>query len=451
MSRTRTIVYIALVLVVVLALAFVIQFRKLPQQVRRSVRIIPEEPKSRGDIAERELNQGMAPQRPNLLVKFRAGVSREAAQQISARFHDQILDEIEAVPGLMALDNQNNAGLSQYQALPEVEYAEPNYEISIGDTNTVRDELSNNTPWHLSRTSLTQAWMNTTGSHDVVVAIFDTGIDYNHKDLAKNIWTRPVNIPAFKDQDLGIVDDVHGYNAITNEGDPFDGNGHGTLMAGIIGGECKQNRGVCGVSPNVTILTLKVLNAGGFGTVADAVTALNYAIDRKRAGVNVCALSIGWNLQQPSRALEDALRAAGDAGILVIVASGNNRSETLNYPAAYQLDNLIVVAATDSNDQLAPFSNYGSHVHLAAPGQDLLTTVLGNDYARSSDTALAATFVTGVAALVRTRNPSLSVGQLRSILLNSVDQMPGLSGKVASGGRINVARAVAGANAQAKR
>ncbi len=442
MSRTRTIIYVALLLVAVLAFAFAVQFRRVQQQLRTSVRIVPEEQKSRGDIAEQELREGMSPRRPNMLVRFRRGITRQAAQEVAARFHDQILDEIEAVPGLMTIDSQNNTDPVQYQGLHEVAYAELNYAISIDDRNATANESAAGVQWYVLRTSLSQAWAKTTGSHDVVTAVLDTGVDYNHPDLAKNIWTRPDNISPFKDDDLGVVDDVHGYNAITNEGDPFDENGHGTEMAGIVGSECAQERGTCGVSPNVSMLALKVLNAGGFGTVGNAVAALNYAVDRKRSGVNLCAITIGWNLQQRSRALEDALRGAGDAGILVIVASGNNKSETVGYPAGYQLDNLIVVAASNQNDQLASFSNYGNQVQLAAPGQDILTTVLGNEHAQHSDTALAAAFVTGVAALLRSVNPRASVSQLRAILLNSVEQVPGLKGKVATGGRINAARAV---------
>ena len=249
----------------------------------------------------------------------------------------------------------------------------------------------------------------------------------------------------YHDQDLGTVDDVHGYNAVTNDGDPMDDNGHGTFCAGIIGAECGNNAGVCGVNWKTQIMPLKFTNAGGFGYVADAVEAINYAIDRKRAGVNLRVINASWGLSQPSRALEDVIRKAYEAGILFVAASGSTNSDndtSQRYPAGYNLGNIISVAAADRSDALAQFSNYGpKSVDLAAPGKDILTTALGNDYGQHSGTSMAAALVGGVAALALSAQPGLSVDELRSLLLRSVDTVPGLRGKVSTGGRINAAKA----------
>ena len=458
MSRNQYIFYIALLLVITLAFAFAVQIKRLPKQVRSSVRIIPEEPKTREDRVQNELNQNAATSlvRPEILVKFRPGVSLDTIEQITNRFNDQVQDEIEAVPGLMAihdLENGEPTALSaQYSALPEVEYAEPNYEISIdlptGDANSVRaNDPELNEQWTLATISLPQAWATTKGTGEIVVAVLDSGVEYTHVDLVKNIWTRPAGIAPYRDRDLGTVDDAHGYNAVANDGDPLDENGHGTFCAGVIGAECGNDTGVCGVNWKTQIMPLKFLNAGGFGYVADAVEAINYAIDRKRAGVNLRVINVSWGLPQSSRALEEVIRKAHEAGILFVAAGGStsaNNDATPYYPAGYNLGNMVSVAATDRSDALAQFSNYGAtRVHLAAPGKDILTTGLGNDYTRQSGASMAAAVVTGVAALALSARPNLSVDELRSLLLRSVDTLPGLRDKVSTSGRINAAKAVA--------
>ena len=457
MGRNKYILYIALVLVMIFALAFLSQVKKLQRQVTSSVRIIPAEPKSREGVAQNELDQNAATYRgrPELLVKFRAGVSADAISQITARFNDQVQDEIEAVPGLTAIHDPDNADAAalanQYRALPEVEYAEPNYEISIdlagNDANPVRaNDPRFEQQWALSSISAPQAWARTKGSGEIVVAVLDSGVEYTHVDLVNNIWTRPANMKPYHDRDLGTIDDVHGYNAVANDGDPMDENGHGTFCAGVIGADCGNHVGVCGVNWKTQVMPLKFLNAGGFGYVADAVEAINYAIDRKRAGVNLRVINASWGLTEPSRALEDVTRKAYEAGILFVAASGStstNNDVSPRYPAGYSIGNIISVAATDRSDALAQFSNYGAKgVHLAAPGKGILTSALGNDYEQRSGTSLAAPMVAGVAALALSARPNLSVDQLRSLLLRSVDKLPGLRGRVMTAGRINAARAV---------
>jgi subtilisin family serine protease len=291
-----------------------------------------------------------------------------------------------------------------------------------------------------------QAWASTTGSETVVVAVLDSGVDYNHEDLVNNIWRRPASVAPYQDRTIGLVEDEQGYNAIDNSGDPFDDNGHGTHCAGIIGAEGDNNLGIAGVNWKVQIMPLKFMNAGGFGNTKDAIEAINYVINRKRAGVNVRVINASWGSTMRSRALEDVIRKANDAGILFVAASGNattNNDRRPHYPSSYALPNVISVAALDRSDGLAQFSNYGARtVHIGAPGKDILSTWLGGEYESKSGTSMATPVVAGVAALVVAANPDLSVTELRAVLLKSVDPISSLKGKVLTGGRINAAKAL---------
>lgn len=457
MSRNKYILYITLALGIVLVVAFAVQVKKLQKQVRSAVRIIPTEPKSRAGVDQNglETSTGNSRLRPDVLVKFRAGVSEDTITQITARFNDQVQDAIEAVPGLTTIHDPDStdagALAAQYRSLPEVEYAEPNYEISIDQTAKANDVILLNDPriteqWALTDISAAGAWTSTKGSRDIVVAVLDSGVEYTHADLANNIWTRPADMKPYQDRDLGTIDDIHGYNAVANDGDPLDENGHGTYCAGIIGAECGNNVGICGLNWKTQIMSLKFINAGGFGNVADAVEAINYALDRKNAGVNLRVINASWGLPEPSRALEDMIRKANQAGILFVVASGSTSTDndaTPRYPAGYSLGNIVSVAATDNSGALAQFSNYGARsVSVAAPGKDILTTALGNDYKECSGTSMAAAVVTGVAALSLSKHPNLSVDQLRSLLFKSVDRLAVLRDKRVIAGRINASKAV---------
>jgi len=456
MSRNKYILYIASVLVIVLIVAFASQVRKLQKQLPASVRIIPSESKSRKDGAQTGIEENLAGTRAEILVKFRSGISVGDINQILSRFNDQLQDEIEAVPGLTAIDDRDDADAgevaAQYRLLPEVEYAEPNYEIAIdqndknGKLKRVEDSRQAE-QWAFTHIGVPEAWARTKGSSGIVVGVLDSGVEYTHIDLVNNIWSRPPEMMPYHDQDLGTIDDVHGYNAVANDGDPTDENGHGTAAAGIIGAHCGNGPRSCGVSPQVAIMPLKFINAGGFGYVGDAVEAVNYAINRKRAGANLRVINVSWDLAEPSRALADVIRAGYQVGILFVVSSGSggsNNDTSPRHPANYDIGNIISVAATNRSDALAQFSNYGvKSVHIAAPGEDLLTTALGNEYQLRSGTAMAASIVTGVAALALSAHPDASVDQLRFSLLESADMLPALRGRVSTGGQINAIKAVA--------
>jgi thermitase len=466
MNRNKFILQIALAIFLILIAAFAGQLRKVQKEWRSAVRIMPGAPEPYVVFDPNQIDETRENSEPELLVKFRPGVSGDAINKITAGLNDRVEDEIESVSGLAAIDDLDNLEAesiaAEYRALPEVEYAEPNYEISLNHDGGGFKHLHPNDArfseqWALDNDGRNggkegadlgalRAWVATTGDDDVIVAVLDSGVDYTHSDLQNNIWVRPDNIKQYEDRELGSIEDVHGYNAIENTGDPMDQNGHGTHCAGIIGAEGGNEIGISGVNWKVKIMPLKFMNAGGFGTAKNAIEAINYVIDRKRAGVNVRVINASWGTRLRSRALEDVIRKAQEAGILFVAASGNDSANTdqmPQYPAGYDLGNLISVAALNRRDELAPFSNYGAKsVHIAAPGANILSTWLGNEYEEHSGTSMATPMVSGVAALVLSKQPHLSVEELRSTLLKSVDPIPHLNGKVSTGGRISAAKAL---------
>jgi subtilisin family serine protease len=463
MNRTNFLPHVALALVLVLVAAFAGQLRKWQKQWKHQVRIMPaaekrHEPINSLEGASYEVRISSAPE---VLVKFKSGVSEAAIEKITLGLHDRVEDEIEAVPGLDAIDDLDDANAetvaAQYRGLPEVEYAEAVFEISADDAPVTPRDPRFAEQWALfndgtrggvkgADISAMHAWHVTTGSDDVVVAVLDSGVDYNHSDLANNMWVRPANVKPYDDKDLGTIQDLHGFNAVEDNADPMDDNGHGTHCAGIIGAEGGNDIGIAGVNWKVRIMPLKFMNAGGYGTTAAAIEAINYVIDRKNAGVNVRIISASWGSTQKSRALEDVIRKAYEKGILFVAASGNattNNDRTPHYPSSYNVPNVVSVAALDRNDQLASFSNYGAKsVAIAAPGVDILSTWPGDDYEEKSGTSMATPVVAGVAALIAAKNPNISVDELRAKLLASIDPLPSLKGKVVTGGRINAAKAV---------
>jgi subtilisin family serine protease len=466
MNRNNFLPHVALALVLLLVAGFAGQLRRWQQQWKSKVRIMPVAEKRRVETAE-QIVDFEPHRRSDLLVKFKVGTSHETIQRITSTFNDQVEDEIESVPGLESIDDLDDesidAAVAEYRRLPEVEYAEPNYEINLEDTGVRAEPVRPSDPqfgeqWALANEgqrggkqgadiSAMRAWSVTTGTDKVVVAVLDSGVDYTHDDLVSNIWMRPETMAPYSDQDLGTIDDEHGFNAIDNSGDPMDDNGHGTHCAGIIGAEGGNDIGISGVNWRIQIMPLKFMNAGGSGTTKDAAEAINYVIERRKAGVNVRVISASWGSTQKSRALEDVIREAYEAGILFVAASGNSSVDTdkvPHYPSSYDIPNVISVAALDRHDQLASFSNFGvKSVAVAAPGVDILSTWLGNEYEEKSGTSMATPVVSGVAALILANNKDLSVDELRKRIVSSVDKLDNLHGKVASGGRINAAKAVA--------
>ena len=292
-----------------------------------------------------------------------------------------------------------------------------------------------------------EAWDITTGSSDLVIGVIDTGIDYLHPDLVNNIWTNPGEIAAdgIDNDGNGYVDDVHGYDFLNGDADPMDDRGHGTHVAGTIGGRGNNGTGVTGLAWNVQLMALKFLGADGFGPNSAAIEAVNYAtMMRTNFGINIRATNNSWGGGGFTQALEDSITASGNAGMLFVAAAMNNASNndaTPVYPANYGSSNIIAVAASDHNDSLASFSDYGATtVDLAAPGANILSTTPNGTYSYYNGTSMATPHVTGTAALAWSLVPNATVQEVRDALLGSVDPVASLSGKVATGGRLNARR-----------
>jgi thermitase len=318
--------------------------------------------------------------------------------------------------------------------------ASPDYEVSV---STVPNDAGYSSLYGMGKIKAPEAWDVSHEAQNVVVGIIDTGIDYNHPDLIGNIWTNTGETPAngLDDDNNGFIDDVHGYDFHSNDGDPLDDNGHGTHCAGTIGGRGNNGIGVAGVAWSVKMAGLKFLGANGSGYLSNAIRAINYA---SMMGFKITNNS--WGGGGFSQAMSDAIKSAGDAGMLFVAAAGNsgvNADYIPMYPAAYNLPNIVSVAATDSNDLLGYFSNYGvTTVDLAAPGVGIYSTYKYGQYATLSGTSMATPHVAGMAALLKAVYPDYSYAQLKDSLLNNTDYKNNLAGMVATGGRANLYKAV---------
>lgn len=346
------------------------------------------------------------------------------------------------------------AGLRQD---PDLLYVEPDHILAA---DVVPNDPSYSSLWGLHNTGQNggtadadidapEAWNNSIGSAEVVVGVVDTGIDYRHPDLSTNMWINGQELAANgrDDDGNGFIDDVYGWNALGDNGDPFDDNRHGTHVAGTIGARGNNSVGVVGVAWNVKLMALKFLNASGTGTTADAVQAIDYAVAQKRRGVNLRVLNASFGGSEFSQALVDSIAAAQSEDILFVAAAGNagvNIDGSPHYPAGHDVANIVAVAATTSTDGLANFSNYGaSKVDLGAPGNAILSTTPNNSYTTLNGTSMAAPHVSGVAALMLSLHPTLPVSVLKAKLLETVDPVASLAGKTVTGGRLNAQRALA--------
>lgn len=333
--------------------------------------------------------------------------------------------------------DETDAALAELKKDPRVAYAEPNYLLQeFARPDDLNDQL-----YGMHKLNAPAAWDVTHGSKQKgpLVAVMDSGADYNHPDLAANIWTNPGEIPGngLDDDGNGVVDDVHGFNAAARTGDPMDDGSHGTHVHGTIGAVGNNGQGVVGVNWEANLMPVKFL-AQGYGDTADAIEGILYAT---KMGARLTSNS--WGGINYSQALFDALEASP---ALHICAAGNdsfNNDVRPVYPAGYNLPNLVSVAATNAEGKLASFSNFGlDSVHVAAPGDKIYSTLPGNQYGYKSGTSMAAPHVTGVAALVLNEFPEISNEELKDRLLFAVDRSPDLQGKLISGGHLNAAKAV---------
>jgi subtilisin family serine protease len=362
-----------------------------------------------------------------------------------------------------------------YRRNPDVEYAEPNrivhlavepsdplfqYEWALQNTGQAipGETGSGSEPIPGADMAAAHAWDLHTGDGTVVVALLDSGVDLTHPALRDNLWRNAGEIrcdDGVDDDGDGYVDDCWGWNFVARTNIPQDDNpqSHGTHIAGIVGATGNDGLGTAGVNWRVGLLPLKVLDQNGDGSIADIVDAVDYAVARGARVINASyTYPQSCTQEDPSRAEREAIQRADQAGVLLVAAAGNFRCDndlTPTYPASYALPNVLSVAASNRRDELASFSSFGrSSVHLAAPGEDILSTVLHTrenpalgvpGYALLTGTSMAAPHVSGLAALLASYRPSFTIGQIREAILQSVDAK-GLP--LLSGGRVNAFEAL---------
>ena len=310
------------------------------------------------------------------LVKFRRSATRASMRAIAERHYMQTIRVFERL-GIEHVKIPEGINLHDFintlKNEDDVEYAEPNYirmplEVTPNDPEWLEQ-------WGLVKTSMPDVWNVTQGSDGVIVAVIDTGVDFNHPDIAENIWKNigEFNNNGYDDDGNGKIDDFYGWDFYNNNNYPMDFNRHGTHVAGIIGAVGNNAKGITGVNWNVRIMPLKFMEETG--NVASEIKAIDYAV---KMGAKIINASYGESSFSVSE--YNAIKDAGEQGVIFIVAAGNKSSDndgaTKSYPASYKLPNIISVAATDSNDNLASFSNYGAtSVHLAAPGSNIKSLI----------------------------------------------------------------------------
>ena len=389
------------------------------------------------------------------LVKFKAGADNDERAMALAAAGCQERKRFALVPGLSRVTITSGASvaatLAALRANPSVLYAEPNYVVSA--QATIPNDPRFAELYGLNNTGQTggtadadidapEAWDLQTGA-SVAVAVIDTGLDYNHQDIVGNVWTNPGEIAGngIDDDNNGYIDDTRGWDFVNNDNNPFDDNNHGTHVSGTIAAMGNNGVGVVGVNWTARIMPLKFLSATGSGTTADAIEAISYSV---LMGARVSSNS--WGGGGFSQALSDAIAAGGAAGQVFVAAAGNatnNNDVTPSYPCSYTLSNIICVAATDDDDLLATFSNYGAaSVDLGAPGVSILSTTPANTYSSFSGTSMATPHVSGVAALALASDSALTAADLKALILNNTDPIAALAGLTVSGGRLNAFKTV---------
>jgi subtilisin family serine protease len=339
-------------------------------------------------------------------------------------------------------------------ALPNVEYACPNYVRRAYGTPT---DPAYGQQWGWPKIDAPGAWDITIGDADITVGVIDSGVDLDHPDLQANIWVNTLEAagtPGVDDDGNGYVDDINGWNGITNSPHPQDDDmyagGHGSHCAGTIGAVANNGTGGCGANWTVSIMALKFLDSLGVGLDANAIDCIDYAIASNNAGSsNVRVLSNSWGGYGESPALTAAIGRAEDAGIVFVCAAGNesfdiDSSACVEVPGGLNVSNIVTVAATTEGDGMAGFSNYGSSLcDLGAPGVNIYSCNKDGGYMTIGGSSMACPHVAGVLALTLAANPSLTMDQLIDQVLRNVDPATSMDGVTSTGGRLNAYKAVA--------
>jgi subtilisin family serine protease len=310
--------------------------------------------------------------------------------------------------------------------------------------------------WHLQDIGSDKLQIPFGGDPRMIVAVIDTGVDYNHPDLNRNIWINPGEAGpkarnGIDDDQNGFVDDFMGWDFVQNDNKPYDimgrgpnGNpGHGTHCAGIIAGVAGNGFGIRGIAPNVRIMPIRFMSERGIGEDSDAVKAVKYALDN---GAHI--LSNSWGGEDDgtaaSQAIKEIFAEARARGRLSVVAAGNETTNVDHRPLAatpgsFNFDNMLTVAATGPDGRLADFSNYGATlVHLASPGVGIVSTLPGGRFGPMDGTSMAAPIVAGAAALFWSAQSNLNAGEVRMAVLRSARATSNLRGRIFTGGRLDL-------------
>ena len=376
-------------------------------------------------------------------------ITGESLGAVKVTIFDQNEDNADVRPDVCAeLRKKERAERKEFaaglRALPPRVYScAPNGLLSVSAPVTPNDSMF---PllWGMNQSNdidmnMPEAWGLATGNSSVVIAVIDTGVDYTHPDLAVNMWRNPGETAGngIDDDGNGVVDDVYGFNAITNGGDPKDDQGHGSHCAGTISGVGNNGTGVVGVNWNAKIMAVKFLGSNGNGNLFDAIESIDYVTNMKNRGVNVVLSSNSWGGGAFWSPLRDAIVRHSNAGLLFVAAAGNestNSDVSPSYPGSYDVGNVVSVAAIDQNGALAYFSNYGAtSVDIAAPGVMIQSTALNGGYQYMSGTSMAAPHISGALGLLIGRSPGLAMSQYINLLYQTGKPLASLSGKVASG------------------
>ncbi len=389
-----------------------------------------------------------APER--ILVKAKAGISLERLNQFHRNKGSQILRTFcfggvqllrvppgETVPGMIA----------KYRGSGLVEFAEPDFYVHAAATIPTDPYFLDGSQWGLQNVGQNggtpgadihalEGWDVQTSASNIVVAVLDTGIRFTHEDLVANLW-------------LNTNDNSHGFNAFTGSNDPSDDQGHGTLVAGILGAVGDNNLGVCGVAWQVKMMACKCLDVDGIGTDSSVITALEFASTNGARIVNA-----SFSGPDFSEAVSNSIVNLRDVGIILVAASGDGWSDVdqvPRYPACYDIDNIISVGSSGNDDALGFKSNFGlTNVDLTAPGDLMFSTYFEADdsYYPTNfvdqplyGTSFAAAHVSGALALILEKFPCENYQTSIRRLLLAVDHIPALEGTCATGGRLNLAYA----------
>ncbi|MBQ7568812.1 S8 family serine peptidase [bacterium] len=424
-----------------------------------------------------EIEANMAPHEPGeILVKTKPSLFK-GADSIAERYGASLIEKFD-MPSQMGVESADGelihlklpAGMTTAQAMAAmekdgtIEYAVPNhvYQMEdfqqVGDTMTA-EQLKNaqkmpndlsDKMWDMHNVGQNggtvdadidapEAWAKTTGlpnGQGPVIAMIDSGVDFNHPELRNNILVNQGEIPdnGIDDDGDGVVDNYWGYNAYSQNGDVMDHSGHGTHVAGTIAAEGNNGSGVVGINWTASLMPIRIFNDNGSTNAAAIIRGINYATSH---GARITTNS--WGGGGANEAIKEAFEKSHCLHMMSAGNTGTNNDVHPHYPSDYDLPNNLAVAATDRNDQLANFSCYGQkNVDIAAPGKDILSTVPGGKYAVYSGTSMATPHVTGAVGLLLAQDPTMSNDEIKERIMNGGDKLPQLDGKVASGARLNV-------------